>query len=279
MIIAVNGKLRQGKGVLLTKLSLDVADSGGKVKSNYAMDSPNVEKIDFYDFIGLLQKPRAKERTLLTVDEIQGWLDSYIGQSKAGRFGSYIIFQSAKLGYDILYSTQLTMRAQNTLRELADIRIYAKKFAAEKTFAYYFLDANITDDDVPTGCGFTISYDQASKWWDRYDTYEPVTPFGVNEFYADLEKTDAVRRQATINRQVDLLFTCHSRGAYIEPSKIGVESALLDLNEPTVHAAIVAHRYKLQLSCKCRPSLQTGSRPTSTIQKGWQQLSESLLRK
>lgn len=246
-ILGINGKLRQGKGILLTNLAIDVANSGLPVLSNYKIDHKNCKTIDFYDFIKLIKQPRAEQQTMLALDEIQNWLDSYIGQSKSGRYGSYLIFQSAKLGYDVGYTTQLTMRAQNTLRELADFRIYAKKDSAAEKFYYFWLDPNITDDDVPTGAGFTITYEQASEWWNRYDTYEAVAPAGIDDFFNSLLKDDPKRKNERIDQQVELL--CNQE-FYIEPTRIGVESALLQLQQTTIFSPLVAHRYKLRQRSK-----------------------------
>lgn len=278
-ILGINGKLRQGKGILLTNLALTMADAGMPVLSNYAIDHKNCKVIDFYDFIRLIKQPRAEQLTMLAIDEIQGWLDSYIGQSKSGRYGSYFIFQSAKLGYEIGYTTQLTMRAQNTLRELADYRIYAKKDATNKEFYYFWLDPNVTDDDVPTGAGFKITYEQASTWWDKYDTFEAVAPAGINEFFDSLLKSDPKRKNERINQQVELL--CEQK-FYIEPTRIGVESALLQLQQSTIFSPLVAHRYKLQQRNKHTQELQKKGKiggATSTAQRSNRELLQQVLQK
>lgn len=247
-IIGINGKLRQGKGILESKIALGIADSGGRVKSNHTLQSPNSEKIDFYDFCQLLMKPRQTPQVTLSIDEIQGWLDSYVGQSKSGRFGSYFAFQSAKLGYSLVYTSQLNMRAMNTLRELCDFRVYAIKDAANEVFYYLILDPNEPDDDIFTGRYFTITYDEASKWWDRYDTYEPVTPLGIQELFTDLEKYDPERLDVTLNCQTKLILEKAEKDGVKPPtSRIGVKSWLISLKQPSAFADLVAFRISQQL--------------------------------
>lgn len=250
-IIGINGKLRTGKGILATKLALAVADEGGKVLSNYSMDSPNTSKIDFYDLVSLLKKPRQEPTVTIVIDELQGWLDSYVGTGKSNRFGSYFLFQSAKLGYDLIYTTQITMRALNSFRELCDYRYCAKVDRANGVFYYYVLDPKIADDDVPTGEYFTITFEQASKWWDRYDTFEAVVPLGMNELFVDMEKHDPERMNATIDRQVSLLILELQRlGARRVQTKLEVEDMLLHLNEPLVFSKYVYLRLRRQLSSR-----------------------------
>lgn len=248
IIFGINGKLRQGKGILAVLLCLVVAEKGGKILSNFRIAHPNASKIDFYQFVELLNKPRRPEPTLLCIDEIYGWLDSYMSQSKANRFASYFVFQSAKLGYEIIYTSQLTMRAMNTLRELCDYRVYAEKDPGAKVFNYYWLDPLNPDEDVPTGDTFQIPYEAAALFWNRYDTFEGVKPYGLKEFLGEIEKTDSGRLDAAINLQVNTLASLIEKGQLPRDTrKIAVESALLSLHESTINASLVGFRLQSAL--------------------------------
>lgn len=279
MIFGINGKLRQGKGILATKIGLAFADSGGKVKCNYKISHPNVEEISFYQFVELLNKPRAASQTLLIIDEIYGWLDSYMSQSKANRFASYFVFQSAKLGYDIIYTSQLTMRAMNTLRELCDARVYAKKDVKNQVFKYYVLDPNEPDDDIPTGKILKLPFSEAAKFWDRYNTYEGVKPYGLKDFLTEIEKTDSGRMKKTIDRQVSTLSSLIETGAIAKDTRrIAVESALLDIDESREFSALVSFRLEQQLRQK-NTSFQQQKSPSSMEidrKQGWKALSIGL---
>lgn len=254
MIFGINGKLRQGKGILAVLLCLAVAEKGTKILSNFRLDHKNAEKIDFYQFVALLDKSRTSGPTVLCIDEIYGWLDSYMSQSETNRFASYFVFQSAKLGYDIIYTSQLTMRAMNTLRELCDLRVYAEKNADEKMFNYYWLDTTNPDEDIPTGDTFCIPYEAAALFWNKYDTYEGVKPYGLKEFLAKIEKTDSGRLDASINVQTRSLANLIRKGELPRDTrKIAVESALLSLHMSTANAALVAYRLQLELQRSSKP--------------------------
>lgn len=254
MIFGINGKLRNGKGILATKIALSVADNGGVVKANYHLESPNAEYIDFYDIVKMLEQGKQKKRTLLVIDEIYGWLESRISSSKVNRFASYFVFQSAKLGYDIIYTSQLTMRVDCSLRELCDYRVYAQKDAKKQYFKYYFLDTSKPNEDIPTGKIWRLSFKEAAKFWDRYNTFEGVKPLGMQELFVEMEKYAPERQNKTINRQVRILSSLIEKGKLPQDTrKIAVESALLDLGESTANAAIVSYRLGLPLQYRNRP--------------------------
>lgn len=192
-IIAINGRLRSGKGVFMTMLCLALSIKGSKILANYTIKDPNCQKIDFYDLLELLQKGRQLEQKVIAIDEIQGWLDSRVSQSKSNRFGTYFLFQSAKLGYDLIYSAQVNMRADIDFRYLADVRILANKDLKNKRFIYQILDPNFPDRNVPSGKNIIITFEQARKWWDLYNTFEAVAPVGLEEMLADIEKFNPER--------------------------------------------------------------------------------------
>lgn len=256
MIIQISGKLRQGKGILMTLLGLLVADSGGEILANYHLKTPNASLLDFYDFLYLLKKPRQKRQKTILIDELPTWIDSYCSTtSKSNRMASHFCNQSAKLGYNLIYTAQRTRRADINYREMVDLSCQAQKNEEAKMFEYTILDPEFVDEDVPTNRKIRIPYALASQFWNRYDTYESVVPLGLDEFFFELEKTDPARLNRAVDRQVHLLNASKYRG---NCSVLSVKNALLQLGESVVFADLVSARLKEPYSI----TLQSPMQPT-----------------
>lgn len=236
----ISGKLRTGKGVLATREALKELNAGKKVLSNYTIKHKNASKIDFFELLSLLEKPRQNPPVTIVLDEVQGWLDSYVGQSHSGRIGSYFVFQSAKLGYNMIITSQIIMRAFNTLRLLATHRYRANVDRKKKCFYYYILNPNNPDEDELTGCGFTISFEEASTFWDLYDTYEPVKPLGIDTIKADLLKHDPKKMMDFVSYQANIVTKLIDKeGIKLRLTESLVKYLLLRLYQPTVFSKYV----------------------------------------
>lgn len=259
-ILHIIGKPRQGKGVLTSKLALDHADAGGIVDSNYHMDSPNVHWIDFYELLTFLKKPRQTPQHLLVIDELPGWCDSYVSQSKSSRFATHFLNQSQKLGYDLIFTSQRSMRADINFRELSDCRLRAEK--KEGYFKYHVLDPDEINEDVETGKTLKLPFSLAQQFWNRFDTYEAVPPVGLDAVLSEMQKGDPERLRVELDRQVQILLGKWEPGSKVD--RISVTSALIDAGEPIVHAALVAYRLAEQLRRNRIPQLQTETPSTET---------------
>lgn len=243
-IIQISGKLRQGKGILLIWLALRKANRGYQILANFNIDHPNCRKIGYYDFLYLLKAGAPKVPTVIVIDELPTWIDSYTSTtSESNRMAGHFCNQSAKLGYELIYTAQRTKRADINYRAMVTDSYRATKFALCKKrkcpmdcinlsrcfFHYELLDPEFIDDDVPLkGRCFNISFRAASKWWGRYDTFEPVIPFGLDEFLIKMEKSDPERLLATVDRQVRLLQRSNVRVRTLAQTKV----ALLRMNPP-----------------------------------------------
>lgn len=232
------GKPRTGKGVLMTFFSLMLADSGQIINSNYHMDSPNVQYITFYDLLSFLKKPRQEPIRTNNIDELPGWCDSYVSSSKSSRFASHMLNQSQKLGYDMMFSSQRSMRADINFRELRDAALKAER--VEGGFIYHVLDPDETEEDVDTGKTIKLTDEMASQYWNRYDTFEAVPPVGLDEVLVEMQKFDPKKMDAFISQQCRAILegypnvTCVSTNATAE--------LLLGLGESTRYAGLVYAR-------------------------------------
>lgn len=259
MIIHIVGKPRSGKGVLATFLALSEADRGRVIDSNYHMDSPNCNYISFFDLLAFLKKPRVEPTHLLVIDELPGWCDSYTSSTKSSRFASHFLNQSQKLGYDLIFTSQRSMRADINFRELSDVRFKAEKDVEKKCFTYKVLDAEFTDEDIETGKSFAIPFDMAKDFWCRFDTYEAVPPVGLDEVLADIQASDSKLLNKEINRQIQLIEQNYV--GFRPYNKVQTDDLLIELGESTKFSAVVCAR--MQRRQHSKPQLQqTVSSPT-----------------
>lgn len=253
-VIGIKGQRRTGKGILMTLFGLLRADSGHPVVGNYTLYDENgrgewinehwtgrvhknFQKIGFYDLISFLRKPRQKPPVMVLIDELPGWLDSYVSQSKGSRFGSHMLNQSAKLGYWFEYTAQRTKRVDINFREGTDICFMAEKDVANQKFVYHVLDANNTEEDVPTGQKIEIPFSLAQQFWNRYDTYEAVPPIGLDDVLLEMEKYDPVRKLKTVQQQAAILREKQQLGQGARLNE--VKYALLCEHLPTTFAGDV----------------------------------------
>lgn len=252
-IVHIVGKPRQGKGILMTYLGLFVADAGNPVVANYHLDSPAATFFDFYDMLGFLRKPRCEPQRLLLIDELPGWCDSYVTQAKTSRFATHFVNQSAKLGYDLIFTSQRTKRSDINFRELSDFRLKATKDEAGRKFVYSVLDPE-EDEDVETGKKFSLSYDLAMSFWSRYDTFEAVPPIGLDEMLVEMQRYDPERMNETIEAQVLTLYNRRAQlGLKPGVRKDEIENALLECRLPLVYSKFVCVRLLKRLLRKEPP--------------------------
>lgn len=277
-ILHIVGKPRAGKGIIETFLACYVGDAGTIVDSNYhiwdltpetnrqcqcsACQRENRNRvvgrnhncIGFYDLLEFLKKPRQSPLHLLNIDELPGWCDSYVTSSKSSRYATHFLNQSQKLGYDLIFTSQRTMRADINFRELSDARCRAEKNMEKQCFEYHWLNPEETEEDVETGAVTRIPFEMAKDFWGRYDTFEAVPPVGLDEVLVEMEKYDPVRMNRTIDTQVQLLL---AKAELTTLAKlIDVKDALLELGEPTCYAPYVHVRLLRRLRMPSIP-LQT----------------------
>lgn len=252
-IIQISGKLRQGKGILLVLYALAFLQAGGKVLCNFKIYHPNASLIDFYGLLDLLRKPAPDVPVMICIDELPTWIDSYCStKADSNRYAGHFCNQSAKLGYELRYTTQRTRRADINYREMVDESYRAEKQSLCNRrlcdvrcpkinvcrFVYNELDSLNINEDVETGRKMKIHFSVARFWWGKYNTFERVIPEGLTEFFFELEKSDPKRFVVTVDRQARLL------QGHISPrtSVAGFELALMQVGELPSFAKYVKER-------------------------------------
>lgn len=251
-VFLVTGKPRTGKTLLISGLSIMFADQGTEIYSNLDLKKngethPNCQIITPYNLVQMMEAGRRKKTGIITIHEIYAFFHSHKALSDINNFGGAFVCQSAKLGYIWLIDSQLVNKVDDNFRALAEYRYEAEKDTQNKQFNYYELDTSITDKDVRTGEYFSIPFELASCWWNRYDTYTPNPIIGLSELKTKMQKLEPKIMNQTINNQVKMILEKKKElGLYFagDVSTLWVKNALLELEQPLAFADFVALRLK-----------------------------------
>lgn len=259
----ISGKRRAGKTFLVALLSLIYADAGIQVYSNFGLflprrvgepyvPHPNCKLITFYDLVSLLEVERFEPYAILSLHEARAWASSHRAFSDTTEFFDDLNFQGGKSGLNIVADTQLTMRVDNSMRELANFRFLAERDDVNQQFVYWELDKRFPNEDVKVEDeeNFTVSFNLASQYWNRYKTWDKLFPLGINDLKIKMMRQEPKLMCNEIDRQVNLLVKeglNFGLGRPSDCSVVRVENALLRLNEHIVFSKYVADRLKLEL--------------------------------
>ena len=115
------------------------------------------------------------------IDEGYTWLESRTSGSVLNRYLSYIVLQSRKRTIDIIISAQMFSSLDVRFREQCDLIIKCQKIINKRTkkikgFRYEFL---YVESNLRKTFFFDIKF--ASKYFDKYDTYEIIEPHKIEQ--------------------------------------------------------------------------------------------------
>lgn len=111
-----------------------------------------------------------KTNVLVVIDEAYLWLDSRRSMSKENVNVSYVVLQSRKRGFDVLYIAQVRSSVDLRLRELSEIWVYCEKRGDgfHYTVIWRGMNAKIMHE--------FLSKKAAEKVFPYFDTREIVSP-------------------------------------------------------------------------------------------------------
>jgi len=217
MYIAIHGDVGTGKTALMTALALS---SDKPVLANYFIDCPRC-RIFRPSMLARLTEP-----TLVLIDEAYTWLESRISASHLNLYLSYMLFQSRKLGMDIVTTVQLASTIDKRYRELADVWIEANR--EDEYFRYTWVKNS--PPKYPRG-EFTMSIETAEREiFPRYNTYEIVGD--LTELIDSIEPSAII---PDVYRTADLLLAQY-------PGRRWTKAALQDYCEENGHSSTFAEK-------------------------------------
>jgi len=118
-IIGIFGEMGKGKTLTAVILGLIYKQKGYEIYSNMKnfLDSKYIDDLDDLKDLDINTK------RLLILDEIYVYIDSRNSSTKRNKAYSYLIFQSRKRNFDIIYTAQLYSAVDKRLRNLTNIII------------------------------------------------------------------------------------------------------------------------------------------------------------
>lgn len=167
------------------------------VYTNFKIDLAGVTVVSLSE---LLKLGKLKSGTII-VDELYAYADSRVSSSRVNRMFSYFIFQSRKLGVDVIYTSQLDSSVDLRTFELTTEKILANGLDDSGQFVDYdieYEDGEVDDFSLP------LWYFKENVF-PVYDTNEIIEPVNVEELLVELEKTNPEIFNKRIDDAVDLL--------------------------------------------------------------------------
>lgn len=145
------------------------------IYSNFKIYLSKFKALEIIDLLEL------KDNIDVFIDEGYTWLESRTSGSILNRYLSYIVLQSRKRTIDIIISAQMFSSLDVRFREQCDLIIKCQKIIDKRTkkikgFRYDFL---FVESNLIKTFFFDIKF--ASKYFDKYDTYEIIEPYKIKQ--------------------------------------------------------------------------------------------------
>lgn len=178
MLMGILGNLGDYKTTLAATFAREAVMSGFPVYSNYKIAWRGCHHLDISQLLMF-----DKMSGMVQFDEVYTLLESRISSSKLNRFISYFIFQSRKLGKDIVWTAQLDSSVDKRMFLLTP-----QKYAG---LGYYPEDGY---------CDFEVMFDNEitpfsieREWFknnvfDYFNTWETVEPMGLDDLIIEVNK-------------------------------------------------------------------------------------------
>ena len=182
MLVVILGAKGSGKTLFATRMAIN---SKRDVYANYWIDIENYKPLEIMDFIDL------PNNVDVMIDEGYTWLESRTSSFFLNRFLSYILWQSRKRTIDIYLTAQRFRSLDLRFRDESDILVKCKtRLDLEKDdFKYAILWVAENKEKH-----FTLSYKDAKKYFDKFDTYEIVEPYTKEQLEFKLLETAPEKR-------------------------------------------------------------------------------------
>jgi len=187
MIIGIYGNLGSGKTCFMIYLMKKYFEKGYKIYTNLK----RIRKIEVHEFKPLdfyINPPQRSEKILVALDEIYLWLDCRRSGSWQNLILSYLILQSRKYKFDLIFTEQLRYLADLRLYEFTDVWVRCEKMNEK----YSLLEVR-DYREFPKITVKRFLFDRRPIY-EMYDTYEIVRPImldakTVKKALKDLQKS------------------------------------------------------------------------------------------
>ena len=181
MLISILGDVGSGKTLLSTALAIM---DDRPVFANYRI---HIDRWKMFYPETLLKVPFG---SLVIMDEAWSLIESRLTGRGINRFFSYILFESRKLGIDILMTDQLSRTIDPRFRDMTNIEIHCE--AAIVGFEYHVFRLSSYRYFVPKT--FIIPYEVAELIYPFYDSWEKIDNIDSDLIFSiTKDKTDIIK--------------------------------------------------------------------------------------
>lgn len=161
MLILIIGARGSGKTLFASYIA---SKSKRDIYANYRLNLPKFKPLEVID---LLDLPNDVD---VIIDEGYTWLESRISGSHLNRYLSYIVFQIRKRLIDVYVTAQMFSSIDVRFREQSDVIVKCERYGEAFHYSIYWLDSDVQRR-------FELSYEDAKKYFEVYDTYEIIEPY------------------------------------------------------------------------------------------------------
>jgi len=227
------GDRGSGKSLLLTRFLLK---SNKPFFSNYKVYEDN-KKTKLHSRYNELHP---EELLHLQVDsanvgitEAYEYFESRLGMGAFQRYMSYITFQTRKRKLSVYIDTQLDDTIDHRFTRLCDYIIISE--ATNYGFHYYCSNKKVINE-------FSIKFEQAEKFWDKYDSWEVIITPQLEELGKQVEVQNKPKLKQKLEELAVLFYEDYP---HIEQKKIThglVDYFLVDHEESDVYSSFLHAR-------------------------------------
>lgn len=232
-LILILGDRGSGKTLLLTWFLLKSKDDFYSNYKIYQDEQKTVLNKRYHELHPqeLLHLDMSPKKVGIT--EAYEYFESRLGMGSFQRYMSYIVFQSRKRKMDFIIDTQLDDTIDHRYTRLCDYIIIAE--ADIDGFNYYITNKKFNDE-------FKITFKQAEKFWNLYDSWEVVMTPQIEELGKQIEVTDKPKLKEKLKALEEKFIAEYGN---LPPKKIThaiVDNFILDCEESDVYASFLYAR-------------------------------------
>jgi hypothetical protein len=165
------------------------------------------------------------------ITEAYEYFENRLGMGSFQRYMSYIVFQSRKRFMDFIIDTQLENTIDNRFTQLCDYIIVAE--CTNEGFHYYCSNKKYISE-------FEISFKQAEKFWDKYDSWEVIVTPQIEELGEKIATTNRPKLKEKLSELSEKFYSQY--GEDMKKNKIThavVDNFLLDCDESDVYSSFL----------------------------------------
>jgi hypothetical protein len=184
-VIAIEGKPRTGKTLLMTILAFADCINGSEIFSNYTMKFSQHPKMDVYDMLQIPFNDVDRNPKSLCIQEADKIFDSW-QRTEENRLLSSLTGQSGKRNLNIYYDTQFYTRVQKSLRAVTEFKFlcscYVRADTKQPVGFEYTLGESLGNDTFGVISKIRLPVDtkingyRIDQYYNMYDSYETTQP-------------------------------------------------------------------------------------------------------